>query len=58
MLDMMLYIFFIVVLLAAARWIVVFLFQALASLVQVLVSLAGTVVLAGVFILLLASFLH
>lgn len=58
MLDMMLYIFFIVVLLAAARWIVVFLFQALASLVQVLVSLAGKVVLAGVFILLLASFLH
>lgn len=58
MLDMMLYILFIVVLLAAARWIVVFLFQALASLIQVLVSLAGTVVLAGVFILLLASLLH
>lgn len=57
MLDMLLYILFIVVLLITARWTLMFLFQALASLIRALVSLAGTVVVAGMFLLLLSRLL-
>ena len=57
MLDALLYILFVIVVLVTARWTVLFLIQALVSLVRVLVSLAGTVVLAGIFILILARFL-
>lgn len=57
MLDMLLYILFIAVLLITARWTLMFLFQALASLIRALVSLAGTVVVAGMFLLLLSRLL-
>ena len=43
MLDGMLYVLLIAVLLVTARWTLLFLVQALVRLVQVLVSLAGTV---------------
>ena len=55
MLDAMLYILFIAVLLLTARWTLVFLAQAVVSLVQVLVGLTGTLVVAGVFVLILTK---
>mgnify|MGYP007071030167 CR=1 FL=1 len=58
MLDGMLYVLLIAVLLVTARWTLLFLVQALVRLVQVLVSLAGTVVVAGMFLLLLVNILR
>ena len=58
MLDGMLYVLLIAVLLVTARWTLLFLVQALVRLVQVLVSLAGTVVVAGIFLLLLVNILR
>lgn len=56
MLDAILIVIFAAVLLFAARALLGFLVQALVSLFSALIGLAGTVVIAGIIILLLVQF--